>query len=290
MRSLGGRVTAAAQRGMALDTARDRVVGGLSVVRGFVPWRRATPRRVVRLGRTLVQHGSTLGALAAMAAIRDGRAIALVDDEGSVTAGQLDRWAATVAGELHSRGILSAGQRLGVLCDSGRGLATAALAASRLGADVVFVDTAIEGPDLARSLRTEAIHVLVHDEALAGTVAGARFRGRSIIADRSGAGMLSIREMAALPQATLPRPTRRGGIIVISRVAPGSTDGVRRDELDATFGARLAAMARRVDIEPGSPMAIDPPLFGGDGLTRWALAMSRGCPAVVRSAGRGPGE
>lgn len=251
----------------------------MHLVRGLVPLRRATPRRLARLARIAVTHGRTVAGLAAAAAIRDGRAVGLVDGDGALTYDQLDRRAATVAGELHGRGVLHAGHHVGVLCRNGRGLIVAVLAASRLGADIVLLSPDIDSASLAAALREEDLHVVVHDEEFTGALAAARFRGTSIVADRSTPAQLNVRDLELLPQATAPLPDRPGRIVV--RTRPPGWDVTASQPMSVRTEIAPDVLARRLPVERGSRVLILAPLAEPEGLASWAAAMVQECPVIV---------
>lgn len=244
--------------------------GRVALVRGLVPPRRATPRRLARLALISRRQGRTIAGLVAAAAIRDGRAVALVDDDGALTYEQLETRAATVAGELHGRGVLHAGHRIGVLCRNGRGLVVTMVAASHLGADVVMLTPTADGTSLAAQLRDEHLHVVAADEAFVDTLAAARFRGTTILADRSAPGQLNVRDLELLPQAALPRPDRPGRILI-------ATDSDRGD--GTTEIGPLGA--HRLPILRGSSVLILAPLTQQTGLQAWAAAVVQECPALL---------
>jgi len=249
----------------------ERAVGGRrALVRGFVPLRRATPRRLARLALISKRHGRTVAGLVAAAAIRDGRAVALEDDDGALTYEQLDTRAATVAGELHRRGVLHAGHRVGVLCHNGRGLVVTMLAASRLGADVVMLAPTADGAAVAAALHEEHLHVVAADETFVETLAAARFRGTTILTDRSAPGQLNVRDLALLPQAEAPLPDRPGRILLRS-----TSDGDNRTGEIEPLGAH------RLSIPRGSSVLILAPLARRIGLQAWAAAVVQECPTVL---------
>ena len=259
----------------------DVAAGSARLTRGLVPLRRATPRRLVRMARGLSAHGLTLAGLARLAAIRDGRDVVLVDAAGPVTADQLDRWSSTVAGELVRREILAAGSRLGVLCRGGRGFAVAAIAGSRVGADVVLLHTGYSANTLADVLRIEEVRAVVHDEEFGDLLGAARFRGTTIIADGAAPGVLSLRGMQALPQADAPAPAHPGQLVVLTSGTSGRPRHAHRRPAGPAAAIPVTSLFRRLAIRRRSPMLILPPLFHGYGVGSFAVALGLGCPAIV---------
>ncbi len=266
----------------ARGSVRDVATGVSRIARGLVPLRRATPRRLVRIAGSISSYGLTLGGLARVASIRDGRDVVLVDRAGPVTADQLDRWSATVAGELTRRELVAPGGRLGVLCRSGRGFLIAAVAASRIGADVVLLHPSYRSDELRDVIRAQDLRIVVHDEELSDLLAAAGFRGRGILADASAPGLLSLPSMAALPQVDVPAPVRPGRIVLLSSGRGGRPRGAYRSPPGASSSQPVTSMLRRLDTRRGSPLMILPPLHHPLGVGFMTVALGLGCRTVVR--------
>ncbi len=263
----------------------DVTSGTLRLVRGLVPFRRATPRRLVRMARSVSAHGLTLAGLTRVAAIRDGRDIVLVDRLGPVSADQLDRWTATVAGELVRRELVVPGSRLGVLCRSGRSFLIATIAASRVGADAVLLDPDAPGTVLAEVLRANEVHVVAHDEELGDLLAAARFRGTALVADAATPPGASLRAMAALPQADVAAPRRPGRLIVLTGGSGGRPKAARRSPPGPATSLPVTTLLRRLAIRRGSAVLIAVPLHRALGLGFMSVSLGLGCRAVLPRAG-----
>lgn len=265
----------------ARGSFRDVASGTSRLARALVPLRRATPRRLVRVATTLSSHGLSLAALAHVAAIRDGRDVVLIDRHGAVTAEQLDRWSTTVAAEWAHREIVPVGGRVGVLGHSGRGVLITAVAAARLGADVVLLHPSYTADELAGVLRAEDLHVVVHDEDLADHLASARYRGVTILADAQAPGLLSIPSLAALPQADVPSPSRPGRLVLLSSGRGGRPRSAHRVPPGPAASRPMTTLVRRLNIRRGSPIMIVPPLHQPLGIGFVAVSLGLGCRAVV---------
>lgn len=261
---------------------RDVATGASRIARGLVPLRRATPRRLVRIAGSISAYGLTLAGMARVASIRDGRDVVLVDRAGPVTADQLDRWSATVAGELYRRELVVPGGRLGVLCRSGRGFVIASVAALRIGADVVLLHPSYRSNELGEVIRTQDLRIIVHDDELGDLLAAAGFRGRTVLADATAPGLLSLPSMAALPQVDVPAPMRPGRIVLLSSGRGGRPRSAYRSPPGASSSLPVTSMLRRLDIRRGSPLMILPPLHHPLGVGFMTVALGLGCRTVVR--------
>ena len=82
-----------------------------------------------------------MAALGAIAAIRYPDQPAVIDERGRLTYQELDHRCERIAAGLRAQYGIVAGSKVAVLCRNHRGFLEATLSASRLGADVLFVNT-----------------------------------------------------------------------------------------------------------------------------------------------------
>ena len=109
------------------------------------------------------------GAIAAATARYPG-APAVIDDRGTLTFGEL--WTATdgIARGLRRRGVETT-STVGILARNHRGFVMDVVAAAKLGADMVFLNTGFAGPQLADVVEQEGIDTVLHDDEYAEIVA-----------------------------------------------------------------------------------------------------------------------
>ncbi len=81
----------------------------------------------------------------------------MIDELGTISFEELDSGAAPLAGALHQHFDLGAGRRVAVMCRNHRGFVQATAAASRLGCDLVPLNTDFAGPQLADVLLREGV-------------------------------------------------------------------------------------------------------------------------------------
>jgi acyl-CoA synthetase (AMP-forming)/AMP-acid ligase II len=235
-----------------------------------------SPARAIRAWRTVSRFGLTLACAAELSAIRYPGRTALVDERGSMSFGELGAAAESAADALHWRERLWEGDRLGILCRNHRDFVIAALAGSRLGADLVFLSTDLGASALAGVLDREAVTMVVHDEEFAGVL------------DSSGSAVprmtgQELEAMAAVPSAApMPIPDRRGRLVVLTSGTTGMPKGAPRDVAQLRMGLPVTSLLAALRLRSGEPMVIQPPLFHGFGLGFLAAALTLGCPAILR--------
>ena len=143
-------------------------VGGVSValLRSGV-WRPARPSQLIAIERALHRWGQSMAALGVIAAIRYPDRPAVIDDQGSTTYAELDRRCERIAAALHANHAIVAGSKVAVLCRNHRGFLEATLSASRVGADVLFLNTEFAPSQIKAVLERERPDLLVRDAEFA---------------------------------------------------------------------------------------------------------------------------
>lgn len=236
------------------------------------------PDRAVRMLLPYRRFGPVPATIGAMAALRFPGRTALVDERGALTYAQLERRAAALATALRER---LEDERVGVLCRNHRGFVETLLAASRLGNDVVLLNTDCSAAQLGEVAEREGIGLLVHDEEFGPTVDEAGFTGQRLVAWTDGEATDTI---DALMAGTEPRPVtpeQTGQVIVMTSGTTGTPKGARHDlSISSLLPAALSHLMR-VPVRSGAPIVIAPPLFHMLGLAYTSVGLGMGMPLVL---------
>ncbi|OBI36910.1 acyl-CoA synthetase [Mycobacterium sp. E1386] len=139
--------------------------GGL----GWLP-----PGRILPVVRALDRYG-LLGAAPTIAAGRDRAGLALIDERGPVTFGELDERTNALANEWRRRG-LGPGAGVAILAGNHRGFLEAVFAAGKCGATVLLLNTGFGPTQFAETLAREGADLLVYDEEYSAVVGDVRPR------------------------------------------------------------------------------------------------------------------
>ncbi|TDO45409.1 fatty-acyl-CoA synthase [Kribbella sp. VKM Ac-2527] len=251
-------------------------VGGVSaaLIRSGV-WRSARPGHLVGIERALRRWGQSMAALGAIAAIRYPDRAAVIDERGSLTYQELDQRVARIAAALRARYGIVAGSKVAVLCRNHRWFLEATLAASRLGADVLFVNTEFAPPQLKAVLERHRPDLLVHDEDFTVETSITRITGWR---EAGGSGL---DELAATDAPEPPVPDRPGHITILTSGTTGTPKAAPRAPTAAGLAGLTASALNRLGLRSGEPMVICPPLFHGLGLLNSMLALFLGSPLVL---------
>ncbi len=236
----------------------------------------------------MARWGATPAAVVAGAAGRYPTRVALVDEAGSLTYGELDRRTSRLAAGLVERGV-TAEHTIGILARNHRGFVEANLAAAKIGADVVYLNTGFGAPQLADVLRREQVGTVVRDQEYAAIVEAATAEAAAVRLvlsseddpDDAGppASLASVR--AAARRSRPPRPRRASLPVLLTSGTTGTPKGARRD------GARpdlvsATALLDRIPYRRGDVFVIAAPLFHAWGLSMMVLAASLAGTVVLR--------
>lgn len=253
-----------------------RVLVGSGIVRPY------SPAVLARLLRTVRTWGTGPAGGFATLALREPDRIGIVDELGELTFGELHRRSNALARALRERGV-GEGDGVALMCRNHRGFVDASIAVAKLGADVLYLNTAFAGPQLVDVLEREKPTVVVHDEEFTGMLEGAE-AGTRVLAwvdsDDHGDDVLTLEGLiGSASGADLEPPTRHGRIIILTSGTTGTPKGAPRNE--AGIDAAISLLSR-MPLRYGWRTHIAAPLFHTWGFAHLALAMLLGSTVVLR--------
>lgn len=144
------------------------------------------PDKAFRVGRTFLRWGASPATGVAVAAIETPHEIAIIDERGSMTWERLHRRSNALAHSLEALGV-GPGDGIGVMARNHRGFLETTLAAAKLGAAALYLNTMFSGPQLVDVMDREGPKALVYDEEFDDLLAGVDPSMRRIIAWHDGA-------------------------------------------------------------------------------------------------------
>ncbi|WP_246257081.1 AMP-binding protein [Amycolatopsis anabasis] len=222
-----------------------------------------------RIWRKYRKWGLTVTLAFTAGAVRHPDRIAVIDDRGSITYRDLDERSTRIAHGLRSLGIGEARPRIGVLGRNHRGVVESCLAAGKLGADVVLLNTGLSARQMRSVVEEQGVDLLIVDEDLLPLTAdcpGDVLQVVGWVENPSGAVAYGDRRwhtldslIASSPGWTLPLPGRHGRTIMLTSGTTGTPKGARRPEPRS-----LAPISATLDVIPfqaGEVMLLAPPLF-----------------------------
>jgi fatty-acyl-CoA synthase len=218
-------------------------------------------------------------------ALRTPQHTAIIDERGSLTFAELQSRTNALALGLRARGV-KAGDGVAVMCRNHRGFIEASIAVSKLGADVLYLNTAFAGPQLVDVLEREKPRVVIHDEEFTGLLADADIADRVLGWTDGDAGSdtrgsiegIIAAEVAAGRTADLAPPSRKGRTIILTSGTTGTPKGAPRPQ-----GGLPAAISllSRMPLRSGWKCHVAAPLFHTWGFAHYQLAMMLGTTLVL---------
>lgn len=244
------------------------------------------PAVLVRLARTVKDWGTGPAGGFATLAVRFPDRVGLVDELGELTFGEMHRRSNALARALQARGV-GEGDGVALMCRNHRGFVDTTVAAAKLGADLLYLNTAFAGPQLVDVLEREKPTVVVHDEEFTELLADAEVEQRVLAwvdgdgSDRAGDDGVPTLEglIDGEGAADLDPPDRHGRIIILTSGTTGTPKGAPRNE--AGIDAAISLLSR-MPLRHGWRTHIAAPLFHTWGFAHLALAMLLGSTIVLK--------
>ncbi len=252
-----------------------RVIAASGLVRPY------SPLVVVRLLKTLKDWGTGPAGGFASLAVRMPDRLGLIDELGSLTFGELHRRSNALARALAERGVRE-GDSVAIMCRNHRGFVDASVAAAKLGADVLYLNTAFAGPQLVEVLDREDPAVVVHDAEFTGLLEKAETRQRVLAwtDDQDDGGPETLESLIASRSGEdLAPPDRHGRVVILTSGTTGTPKGAPRNE--AGVDAAISLLSR-MPLRYGWRTHIAAPLFHTWGFAHLALSMLLGSTVVLR--------
>ncbi len=263
------------------------------------------PDKAIRALATLRRWGSSSAAAYAISAIRYPERLAIVDERGTLTFAEVHARTNALARALRAAGV---GEQDGValMCRNHRGYIEATVACAKLGASVLYLNTAFAGPQIADVLRREAPVALIYDEEFEGLVhegseGMSRFvswrepGGRGATAGQGGPpgeagspqGNGARREdpwveelIAHTDQSPLQPPVETGRVVILTSGTTGTPKGAKRKQPDSLEPA--AAMLSKIPLKARETTVIAAPMFHSWGYGHFTLALPLASTLVLR--------
>jgi fatty-acyl-CoA synthase len=239
------------------------------------------PLTTVRVVRVLRRWGKGLAGGVAAAAVRDGERTALIDDLGTLTYADLDDRGNRLANALAARGLTSA-DAVGLLCRDSRYFVDGLVAAAKLGADLLLLNTAFSGPQLREVVAREGVRAIVHDGEFARLLDGVPDDVLRVIGwPEDGVAGETIDELisSADPSEPVP-PDEPGRAVLLTSGTTGTPKGARRPPEAPTDA--LVTFLDRVPFRSHERFFVVAPMFHAWGFAHFGLGILLGSEIVVR--------
>ncbi|ORA81739.1 acyl-CoA ligase FadD12 [Mycobacterium malmoense] len=242
------------------------------------------PDRYLRIAAAMRREGMGITVGFASAARRCPDRPGLVDELGTLTWRQLDERINALAAAL--QGLPGGTPRVvGIMCRNHRGFVESLVAADRIGADILLLNTSFAGPALADVVNREGADTVVYDEEFTATVDRAladKPDATRILAWTNGQHDLTVEKLIAAHAGQRPKRTgRKGRMILLTSGTTGTPKGAKQSGGRAGMGT-LKAILDRTPWRAEETIVIVAPMFHAWGFSQLVFAASMACTVVTR--------
>jgi fatty-acyl-CoA synthase len=232
------------------------------------------PDRLVGMALSVGRWGMSPAAAYAAGAARDPNRVAVRDDRESVTYAEIDRRSTAVAHALADRGV-HVGDSVALLARNSAAFVIAQVAISKLGADMLYLNTGFAGPQLGDVLTAEGASAIVADEEFVPLLDELAHGLPHLIAWSDDASRPdSVATIGAETVPELPPPGRDGRHIILTSGTTGRPKGAARAAPNALAGlVELAAFLEAIPYKARGVTVLAAPAFHAWGLANLTLGM-----------------
>jgi acyl-CoA synthetase (AMP-forming)/AMP-acid ligase II len=259
------------------------IVATMGRARLLAPMR---PDKYLRIAAAMQRENMGITSGFAAAAQRCPDRPGLVDELGTLTWRQLDQRSDALAAALQA---LPAGQPrvIGIMARNHRGFVEALIAANRIGADVLLLNTSFAGPALAEVVEREAVDAVIYDEEFTTTVdralADSPDAARIIAWTDGPQGGPTVEKMTTEHAGRQPhRASTKSNVILLTSGTTGSPKGAKHSGGADGGPGILKAILDRTPWRAEEPVVIVAPMFHAWGFSQLVFAASMACTVVTR--------
>jgi len=242
------------------------------------------PDRYVRMGAAVRRAGMNAATGFAIAAQRCPDRPGLIDELGTLTWRELDEHSDALAAALQA---LPDGPPtvVGIMARNHRGFVEALIAANRIGADVLLLNTSFAGPALAEVVAREEVDAVIYDEEFSSSISQAlndRPGAARIVAwtDDPGAHAATVAGLIAGHEGQRLSPSARTSKLIL--LTSGTTGSPKGAKHSGGGPDALKSILDRTPWRAEEVTVIVAPMFHAWGFGQLAFAALMACTIVTR--------
>jgi acyl-CoA synthetase (AMP-forming)/AMP-acid ligase II len=240
------------------------------------------PSKATKIGVTFLRWGASPATGVATAAIHHPHEVALIDERGSLSWERLHRRTNALAHAFAEMGI-GFGDGIGIMCRNHRGFVEATLAAAKLGASALYLNTMFAGPQLAEVTKRERPKLLVYDEEFTTLLEGVEADIARLIAwsDADAPVERTLEHLiAGGAEADLKPPPDKPRFVILTSGTTGTPKGAQRSSPDGLLA--MAALIEMIPFRSRETMMIAAPLFHSWGFFHFVISLPTASTMVLR--------
>ena len=243
----------------------------------------AGPRKLFGVLGALARLGTSPAGITKMAAIREPEGVAVRDELGELTFEQVHRRANAVAHALADLGVDSA-DGVGIMCRNHRGFVDATMGAAKVGASLLFLNTAFAGRQLVEVMEREGPRVLIYDQEFEGLLEGLPEEITRIVAWQEDGDDQAAHVLEQLIEggdtSDLPRPKDDPRFVILTSGTTGTPKGAQRTSPSGVGG--ITILFDRIPYHRGDTVVIAAPMFHSWGFMHFLVGLGINCTLVLR--------
>jgi acyl-CoA synthetase (AMP-forming)/AMP-acid ligase II len=239
------------------------------------------PDKAAKVATTFLRWGASPATGVATAAHKYPHETMLIDERGSLSFERVHRRSNALAHAFAGMGI-GPGDGIGIMCRNHRGFIEATLAAAKLGASALYLNTMFAGPQLVEVMRREGPKALVYDEEFAGLLDGVDEGIARIVAwsDGTPQGVTLDALIAANAGSDLKPPPDKPRFVILTSGTTGTPKGAQRSSPDGLL--TMAAIIDKIPYRARETMMIAAPLFHSWGFFHFVMSLPTASTIVLR--------
>jgi len=239
------------------------------------------PDKSAKVVSAFIRWGASPALGITTASIHHPHETALIDERGSLSFEQLQRRSNALAHAFERMGI-GHGDGIGIMCRNHRGFIEVTLAAAKIGASALYLNTMFAGPQLIEVTRREGPKALVYDEEFAGLLDGVDEGIQRVVAWTDGEpdGPTLDSLIASAPDSDLKPPPDKPRFVILTSGTTGTPKGAQRSSPDGLLA--MAAIIDRIPYRSRDTMMIAAPLFHSWGFFHFIMSLPTASTLVLR--------
>ena len=240
------------------------------------------PVRLARAGRVVTQWGlGFAGGVQAAAALLPDR-VAIIDEIGEITWGEIDERSTRLAHELRRLGVREQ-HSVAVLCRNHRYFLEVSTAIAKLGADILYLNTSFAAPQLGEVCEQHHPDAIVYDDEFTRLIDKAGVQCTRIVAWHDEPGESAEPTVEQLIASGSSEPLRASEHLARPVILTSGTTGTPKGAPRSEAGLDGAvALLNKMPFKAADVVHIAAPLFHTWGWAHLNLAMLLGTTLVLR--------
>ncbi len=239
------------------------------------------PDKAAKVATTFLRWGASPATGVATAAHKYPHESMIIDERGSLSFERVHRRSNALAHAFAGMGI-GPGDGIGVMCRNHRGFIETTLAAAKLGASALYLNTMFAGPQLVEVTKREQPKALVYDEEFAGLLDGVDESVARVVAwtdgDPEGQTLDSL--IAGNHDGDHKPPPDKPRFVILTSGTTGTPKGAQRSSPDGLMA--MASLIDKIPYRARETMMIAAPLFHSWGFFHFVMSLPTASTMVLR--------